>query len=162
MIALLWSLFALGLALLVQSGLTLLLAEKAAFFDPCLIITVYVALTRGENLGMLTGLAGGWAQDVVFGGRLLGLTGLARILVAFMVGQAGRRFLLISAVAHFSVLFAAALLDAWLVERCAALFDVPLRSLTGAAFVYRALLNAVIGTVAFQVAERRLRKGVSE
>jgi hypothetical protein len=162
MMALVWSLLALGLALLAQSGLALLLADKAAFFDPCLIITVYVALTRGENLGMLTGLAGGWAHEIVFGGRLLGLLGLSRVVVAFVIGQAGRRFLLVSPVAHFSVLFAGALLDAWLVARLGAMFDVQLRALSGAALVYRALLNAVVGALAFQVAERRLRQEPSE
>lgn len=162
MMGFVWSLLALGLALLLQSGLTLLAADKAAFFDPCLIITVYVALTRGENLGMLTGLSGGWAQEIVFGGRPLGLLGLARVVVAFLIGQAGRRFLLASPAAHFSVLFVAGMLDAWLVGRLGAMFDVSLSALSGAALVYRALLNAVVGTIAFQLAERRLRREPSE
>ena len=63
----LWSALAIVVALLAQSGLSLLLPGATRLFDPFLLITVFVCLTRGENTGMLVGTAAAWAQELSFG-----------------------------------------------------------------------------------------------
>jgi hypothetical protein len=145
-------------ALLLQSALSLLLPAYAVLFDPFLIITVFVCLTRGEGAGMLVGAAAAWAQDLAFGGPVLGLLGLARILTAYAVGYTGRRFLISNFLAQSATLFIAALLDVWLLSRFAAVFEVPLRELPVLTILERAVVNAIIGAGVFQLVERRLRR----
>ena len=60
---------------------------QARVFDPFLLVVVYCGLTGGEVHGMLAGAAAGWVQDVHFGGRILGLSGLSKLLVGFGVGR---------------------------------------------------------------------------
>jgi hypothetical protein len=133
-------------ALLLQSALSLLLPAYAVLFDPFLIITVFVCLTRGEGAGMLVGAAAAWAQDLAFGGPVLGLLGLARILTAYAVGYTGRRFLISNFLAQSATLF------------IAAVFEVPLRELPVLTILERAVVNAIIGAGVFQLVERRLRR----
>jgi hypothetical protein len=145
-------------ALLLQSALTLLLPGYAMLLDPFLIITVFVCLTQGETGGMLVGAAAAWAQDLAFGGPVLGLLGLARVLLAYAVGYAGRRFLLSSFSAQFVTLFLAALLDLWLLGRFAAVFEVPLRDVSVLVLLGRGMVNAIVGASAFRLIEWRTRR----
>ena len=87
-----WTALALLAAFLLQSGLTRAVPFFAKVFDPFLLVLVYCGLAYGEIYGMLVGLAAGWIQDVQFGGRIIGLSGLAKLLVGFVVGAAGSRF----------------------------------------------------------------------
>jgi hypothetical protein len=145
-------------ALLLQSALSLVLPGYAVLLDPFLIVTVFVCLTQGETAGMLMGAAAAWAQDLAFGGPVLGLLGLARVLLAYAVGYAGRRFLLSNFSAQFVTLFLAALLDVWLLGRLAAVFEVPLRDVPALAIPGRAMVNAVLGASAFRLIEWRARR----
>jgi hypothetical protein len=145
-------------ALLLQSALSHLLPAHAALLDPFLILTVFVCLTRGETAGMLMGAAAAWAQDLAFGGPVLGLLGLARVLLAYAFGHAGRRFLISSLPARLAALFLAALLDVWLLGRFAAVFEVPLGDLPLLTQLERAVVNAIVGAAAFQLIEWRLRR----
>jgi rod shape-determining protein MreD len=150
----LWVLLAIALALVGQSGLTLLLPIHAALFDPLLLITVYVSLRRGDTAGMLTGALTGWAQEIVFGGGVLGFQGLARVVVGFLVGQAGRRFLLTGAMAQSVVIVVAGLLDVWVAGGLAAMFETPRQDLSWTVFLARIVLNAAFGALAFRLADR--------
>jgi cell shape-determining protein MreD len=150
----LWVLGAIMVALVAQSGLALLLPGQAALFDPLLLIAVYVSLKRGDTPGMLAGGATGWAQEIVFGGEILGFQGLARVVLGFLIGQAGRRFLLTGAPAQFVVILIAVLLDYWLAGRCAAMFEVPCPALSWPVLLGRMALNAAAGALLFQLAER--------
>jgi hypothetical protein len=154
----LWAGTLIVIALLFQAGLSLLLPAHAALLDPFLIITVFVCLTRGETPGMSFGAAAAWAQDLAFGGPVLGLLGLARVLVAFAVGQVGRRFLVSNFPARCVTLFAASFADVWLLARFAAVFEVPLNWMPLPTLLARATANAIVGAVAFQLIERRWRR----
>jgi cell shape-determining protein MreD len=59
-----WTLLAIGLAALAQSGLSLLWPAQARMFDPFLLVMVYCGLTYGETHGTLAGAAAGWIQDI--------------------------------------------------------------------------------------------------
>ena len=80
-------------------------------------MVVYCGLTGGETHGMLAGAAAGWVQDVHFGGPVVGLSGLTKVLVGF----GGRRWRPRASCSagpapRVLVLFAAALADALLFE----------------------------------------------
>jgi len=154
---LIWSGVSIVLALILQAGLSRFLPDQAPLLDPFLLITIFVSLTRGENNGMLVGVAGAWAEEIQFGGQVLGLLGLTRVVLAFFIGQAGRRFLISQVPAQFALIFATTIVDAWLVGRLADLFEVPLTAVSLPTLAMRATVNAVLGAAAFRLLDRRLR-----
>jgi hypothetical protein len=154
---LVWSGVSIVLALILQAGLSRFLPDQAPLIDPFLLITIFVSLTRGENNGMLVGVAAAWAEEIQFGGQVLGLLGLTRVVLAFFIGQAGRRFLISQAPAQFALIFTATIADAWMVGRLADLFEVPLITVSLSTLAMRAVVNAVLGAAAFRLIERRLR-----
>jgi len=147
-------------ALLLDSALSHVSPVAARVFDPFLLVTVYCGLQGGETHGMLAGAAAGWVQDVHFGGMVVGLSGLTKVLVGFAVGVAGSRFLLSGPLARACVLFAAALVDSLLVEGLASAFDIRAYELPLGALVGRGALNAVVGAMTFEALDRRLGRSI--
>jgi rod shape-determining protein MreD len=150
-----WTAAAVVAALAVQSALSLVVPGWARMFDPFLLLVVYCGLKGGETHGMLAGAAAGWVQDIHFGGRVLGLAGLSKVLVGFAVGLAGTRFQLTEPSARFLVLLLAALIDAVIMRQLAAAFDVTTGTLTLPALALRAVVNALVGVPLFALVERR-------
>jgi rod shape-determining protein MreD len=150
-----WTAVALLAALAVQSALSLIGPGWARILDPFLLLVVYCGLKGGETHGMLAGAAAGWMQDVHFGGRVLGLAGLSKVLVGFGVGLAGTRFQLTEPAARVLVLVLAAVLDALIMRQLAAAFDVTMGVLTPSALAWRAGINAAVGVPLFALVERR-------
>lgn len=154
----LWTLVALLFALVLQSGLTLLLPGHGRLLDPFLLVVVYCGLIGGETHGMLAGGAAGWIQDIEFGGTVTGLSALTKIVLGFAVGMTATRFLLATAGARVLVLFASTLLDALVFERLALVFEVPAAELSAGSLLSRAALNALVGGLAFHALEMRFRR----
>jgi rod shape-determining protein MreD len=150
-----WTAVALVAALAVQSALSLIGPAWARIFDPFLLVVVYCGLKGGETHGMLAGAAAGWLQDVHFGGRVLGLAGLTKVLVGFGVGLAGTRFQLTEPGARLLVLLLAVVLDALMMRQLALAFDVVSGTLTLPILGLRAAVNAVVGMPLFALVERR-------
>jgi rod shape-determining protein MreD len=154
-----WTAAVILLALLLQSTLSQLAPAQARLLDPFLLVVVYCGLHGGETHGMLAGMAAGWVQDVHFGGTVVGLSGLTKLIVGFGVGIAGARFLVGSLPQRLLVLFVAALLDSLIHERLALLFDVALTELSFGGLLGRAAVNAVLGGAFIELIDRRLRGG---
>jgi rod shape-determining protein MreD len=144
-------------AFLFQSALAWLAPSYARFVDPFLVVVVSCALAGGETHGMLAAAAAGWVQDALFGGRILGLSGLSKVLVAFLVGVAGARFQLAEAGPRALVLAMSTLLDAFLLRSLAGVFDVTLNPFPFWGHLLRASVNALLGLLAFRVLEGRGR-----
>lgn len=155
----LWATLAIVAALLVQSALGQILPAQARLVDPFLLVLVYCALMGGERFGMLAGGAAGWVQDIGFGGTVLGLLGLTKVLVGFGVGLAGSRFLLTSAGARTLVLLLTTVADALIFQWLAAVFDVKVLDLSPSGLLTRATVNAALGVVIYSVLDRRLPRG---
>jgi rod shape-determining protein MreD len=157
-----WTALALLVALLLQTALTQIAPGHARILDPFLIVLVYCGLTGGEMHGMLAGAAAGWIQDIHFGGSVLGLSGLTKILIGFAVGVASTRFHLVEAAARALVLFVATAADALIYAKLASVFDVASYDVTPAGILARAMVNALVGVAAYEVVERRhrIRMGV--
>lgn len=153
-----WTALAILTALLVQTALGRLLPWPARVFDPFLLVVVYCGLTGGETHGMLAGAAAGWVQDVHFGGRIVGLSGLSKVLVGFGVGVGSTRFHLGEPAARLLVLMVATLVDAVLFGQFAQVFDVRAYELSPLALVARAVVNGAVGMVVFETLDRQLRR----
>lgn len=152
-----WTAMAILAALVVQTLLSHAVPAPVRVLDPFLIVVVYCGLSGGETHGMLAGMAAGWVQDVQFGGPVIGLGALGKVLVGFVVGLAGTRFHLSAPLPRAAVLALASLADSGLYARFSALFDLA-GGETGAVFALgRALVTALVGVLVYQTLERRLR-----
>lgn len=151
-----WTALAVLGALLLQSALSQVLPAAARLFDPFLLVLVYCGLSFGESHAMLTGAAAGWVQDVHFGGPVLGLSGLTRVLLGFLVGVAATRFQLTEAGPRGLVLLGAALFDALFMWGLASTFDVAIARPTASGLALRAFVNAALGMALFELLDRRL------
>jgi rod shape-determining protein MreD len=153
-----WLALALATALLAQTSLSLLAPGYARLIDPFLLVLVYRGLAYGETEGLLAGAAAGWIQDVHFGGRILGITALVKGVLGYVVGLLGSRFVISGVGSRLLVLCVASLLDVLIYEWLAAAFDVATERLALNLTLWRALLNAFLGTISFALIERRLRR----
>jgi rod shape-determining protein MreD len=149
---------ALALAFAIQSALTLILPGPGRLLDPFLVVVVYCGLTGGETQGMLAGAAAGWIQDTQFGGTVTGLSALTKLIIGFAVGVAATRFLMAATSARLLVLFAATLVDALVFERLALVFEIGASEVSLRLLFARAIANAVLGVLAFQALELRMRR----
>jgi len=143
-------------ALLLQTALTRVLPGHARIFDAFLLVMVYYGLAGGETDGMLVGALGGWIQDIQFGGSVLGLSGLTRVVIGFAVGTAGTRFHLSEPGPRVLVLFLAALADGLVFGGIASAFDVGVTRLSPLEMLVRAGVNATAGVVLFELVDRQL------
>jgi rod shape-determining protein MreD len=152
----LWTAVALAGAVLVETALAHLVALPGRYLDPFLLVVVYCALNFGETHGMLAGAAAGWVQDVMFGGRVLGLSALAKLVVGFSVGLAGGRFLIATTAARALVVLLAAVADTLLVQWLTSVFSVESRGLPPLVVAARATLSALVGGLLFALVDRRV------
>jgi rod shape-determining protein MreD len=152
-----WTLGGLFVALLVESALGRIAPSGARLFDPFLLVFVYCALTWGETHGMLAGVAAGWVQDIHFGGGILGLSGLTDVLLGFVVGLAGARFLLVGTTSRLLVLFGATLAQSLVLERCASLFEIPVHTLSLPGLLIRSGATSIVGALVFELLDARRR-----
>jgi rod shape-determining protein MreD len=152
-----WTALAILAALLLQTALGKLVPAQARVFDPFLLVVVYCGLKGGETHGMLAGAAAGWVQDVHFGGRVLGLGGLTKVLIGYGVGLSSTRFHLGEMQGQVVVLVAATVTDALLFGALAAVFDVEAYQLSPLGLLLRAVVNAVAGIVLYEAVERQRR-----
>ncbi len=148
-------------AILVETALGYLLPGVGRVLDPFLLVIVYCALVGGEVHGMLAGVAAGWVQDILFGGRVLGISALSRLIVGFVVGAAGRRFLITGAASRALTVFLATLADGLIVPWLASVFALDLMPLGPTALLLHAAVNALVGGALFALAERRLERVLS-
>jgi rod shape-determining protein MreD len=157
-----WIALAIVVALLLETMLSRLLPGPARVFDPFLIVFVYCALVGGETQGMLAGLAAGWVQDVFFGGPVMGVSALGKLVVGYAVGVAAGHFLLVGPGARALVLLVATVGDAVLFQWLASVFDIPVSDLSPGAILSRATVNAALGTALFELIDRRWPRTLSE
>ena len=151
----LWTGLAIVGAVLVETALGYLFPVPGRFLDAFLLVVVYCALSGGELHGMLAGAAAGWVQDVLFGGRVLGLAALSKLLIGFAVGLAGGRFLITGTTARALTVFLASLADGLLLPWLASVFTLELLPQGPLALVGRGAFNALVGGVLYALVDRR-------
>ena len=80
-------------ALVLQTTLSGLIVGSTVAVNLVLVAVVYLALTYGPVTGLLSGMIGGLAQDALAGG-IVGLGGLTKTLIGFIVGLLSAQFIL--------------------------------------------------------------------
>ena len=150
---------AIVIALVLQTTVGRFVIRGVVEIDLVLVVVVYVALTSGPVTGLLAGAAAGLAQDALSSG-VVGIGGLAKTLVGFLAGIIGTQFIVSQPIPRFVVFLAATALHAFVFMGLYELLDLRQFGTPYAAVAGQAVGNAVVGVVAFQLAE--LLPGVFE
>lgn len=148
----LWVAVAIGAALVLQTTLGPLLLRGSIGVDLGLVVVAYVGLVLGPSAGLLSGSVTGLAQDAI-AGDIVGISGLSKTIAGFLVGFAGRLFIVARPVPRFAVFFLATMVDAGVFLGLHAIFDARLPSPQYTAIAARGIANAFVGVAALSLVE---------
>ena len=145
-------LIGLALALALQTTLTRFAVSGTGAVDLVLVAVVYVALSTGPVAGMLSGTAAGLIQDALSSG-VIGIGGLAKTLVGFLVGAFGQQFIVTATLPRLVMFVAATALHAAVFMGLYVALGLRVFSSPWTAIASQAAVNAVIGLISFAVIE---------
>lgn len=143
---------AVALALALQTTLARFLADGAAALDLVLVVVVYVALTNGPVTGLLAGSGAGLIQDALSIG-VIGIGGLAKSVVGFVVGAIGQQFIVTAALPRLVIFLGSSVAHAAMFIGLYVLLGLGSFPSPWAGILSQALGNTAVGMVAFFVAE---------
>ncbi len=143
---------AVAAALALQTTLSPFVIRGIGAVDLVFVVVVYAALTSGSVTGLLTGTLAGLVQDALSSG-VIGIGGLAKTVVGFLAGIVGTQFIVSQPLPRFVVFFGATVLHAAIFIGLYELLDLRHFGTPYAAVLGQAAGNAVVGVVAFQLAE---------
>ena len=141
-----------ALAIALQTTLARFLVGGTAAIDLVLVAVVCVALTTGPVSGMLSGSVAGLIQDAL-SSPIIGIGGLAKAIVGFMVGIIGQQFIVTAALPRLVIFIVAtavhgAIFMGLYVGLGLSTFPSPWQAMVG-----QALGNALVGMVVFGIIE---------
>lgn len=157
---------ALAAAIVLQATLSGMWMSAGTRVNLVLVAIVYVALAFGSVSGLLAGTAGGIAQDALAGG-IVGIGGLSKTIVGFLVGVLGAQFIVAQPLPRFVMFVGATFAHELLFQALTALIEARGFTMQYRVVALQAVVNAIIGVLAFQVVEgapgllqrRRSRRG---
>ncbi len=163
-----WVIAGTALALALQTTAARFLTGGVIVVDLVLVVVIYAALAGGSVTGLLAGTFAGFVQDTLSGGSgVIGIGGLAKTIVGFFAGIVGTQFIVTQPLSRFTAFFLATLLHAAIFIGVSVLLGLRELGRPYVATLEQALGNALVGVVAFQLAEflpgaverRRLARG---
>jgi rod shape-determining protein MreD len=146
-------LIALTAALALQTTLSGLMIGGRVPVNLVLVAVVYIGLSFGAVTGMLAGAAAGLAQDAL-AGSIVGIGGLSKTLVGFLVGVLGAQFIVSQTIPRFVMFVGATLVHEIVFEALYGLVEGRAFALKMSTALVQALVNAVIGIMAFMIVEK--------
>ena len=144
---------ALSLALLLQSTLGGISLDAGTRVNFVLVAVIYCALSFGALSGLLAGLAGGLAQDAI-AGAILGIGGISKTLVGFVVGVLGAQFIVSQPLTRFVMFLGASVLHELCFQALSAVVEARSLRFHYSAIFSQAAVNGLVGILAFQVVEK--------
>jgi rod shape-determining protein MreD len=148
-------LLALGGALVLQTtvaGLLPRLTGGRLTVNLVLAAVVYVGLAYGPVTGMLAGAVGGLLQDAL-AGTIVGIGGMSKTLVGFLVGVLGAQFIVSTTLPRFVMFVSATLLHELVYQALDALLQSRSFAPQYTAVLFQALVNGMVGVTAFLIVE---------
>jgi rod shape-determining protein MreD len=143
---------ALVLALVLQTTLAQVVVRGTGAVDLVLVVVIYIAIASGAATGLLAGAAAGLAQDALSSG-ILGIGGLAKTVVGFVIGMVASQFIVVRPLPRFVVFFAATILHATVFMGLYELLGLRHFGKPYGGVASQAVANAIVGLVAFQLIE---------
>lgn len=139
-------------ALLAQTTIAGISMEGATLVNLVLVAVVYAALAFGSVAGLFAGVAGGLVQDALAGG-IIGIGSLSKSVTGFLVGVLGTQFIVSQPFPRFVMFIGATILHDLCYQGLFALVEFRPFTLPLSTLALQALINAVVGVLAFQVVE---------
>lgn len=146
-------LIALAAALVLQTTLSGLMVGGAIAVNLVLVAVIYLALAYGAVTGMLAGTIGGLVQDAL-GGGIVGIGGMSKTVVGFVVGVLGAQFNLSTTVPRLVMFVATSFVHEVIFEGLHALIGGRPFGPQYSAAMIQALVNGLVGVTAFLIVER--------
>lgn len=140
-------------ALTLQATLSGMMIGRTLAVNLVVVAVVYAGLAFGAVTGALAGTVGGLAQDALAGG-VVGIGGLSKTLIGFIVGVLGAQFIMSGVVARFLMFAAATVVHAVVFEALSALADGRVFALRWSSVGLQAAVNATIGVMVFWIVEQ--------
>lgn len=140
------------LALLMQTTLGGISLDAGTRVNFVLVAVVYIALALGAMTGLLAGVAGGLAQDAI-AGSIIGVGGIAKTVVGFLVGVLGAQFIVSQPLPRFVMFVGASVLHELCYQGLYALVEGHGIRLHYQAVLTQAAVNGLVGILAFQIVE---------
>jgi rod shape-determining protein MreD len=145
-------LIAIALALALQTTLARFVVGGTTAIDLVLVTVVYIALTSGPLSGMLAGSVAGLIQDQLSTG-VLGIGGLAKSIVGFVVGAIGQQFIITAALPRFVTFIGATVAYQAIFMGIYVALNERSFSSPWKAIATQAIGNAIVGMIAFTIIE---------
>jgi rod shape-determining protein MreD len=145
-------LVALAVALALQTTIAGLTLQGATAVNLVLVAVIFAALAFGPVTGLLAGTAGGLVQDALAGG-IVGIGGLTKTLVGFMVGVIGTQFIVSQWLPRLVTFIGATLVHELCFQALYALVESRPFAMNWWSAGTQAFVNGLVGTMAFVVAE---------
>jgi hypothetical protein len=151
-----------------QTTLARFLTPGANLVDLLFVAVVYVALTGGPVAGLMAGAIGGLTQDalaatgysvvavgsgIASARSIVGIGGLAKCLVGFVVGMVGIQFIVGTAVLRALVFFTATVAHAIIFLGLYSVLDPGRGGIDLTSAASQGAANAVIGVLLFEIGE---------
>jgi len=140
-------------AVFAQATLSGLFMGGAFVVNLVLVAVVYVALAYGPVTGLLAGAFGGIVQDVL-GGGIVGIGGMTKTVIGCVVGILSAQFNLSTMVPRLVMFVAATFVHEIMFEGLQALAGGRHFGVKLSVVLVEALLNGLIGVLAFAVVEK--------
>jgi rod shape-determining protein MreD len=144
---------AIATALVLQTALAGLMVGRPIAVNLVLVAVVYIALAYGAVTGMLAGTIGGLAQDALAGG-IVGIGGMTKTIVGFVVGVLGAQFNLSTTVPRLVMFVAATFVHEMMFAGLHALVGGRPFAWSYSAALVQALVNGLVGVTVFLIIER--------
>jgi rod shape-determining protein MreD len=146
------SLFAIAVALALQTTLASLVIRGTAALDLVLIVVVYLALITGPVTGLLLGSAAGLVQDSLSSG-IIGIGGLSKTVVGFVAGVLGTQFIVTAPLSRFLVFVLSTVLNASIFMGLYTVLGLRQFEEPWQAILSQAVGNGLLGVVGAQLVE---------
>jgi rod shape-determining protein MreD len=140
------------LAVWLQMALRNVLVLGTAPLDLVLVAVVYIALKFGPTTGLLAGACAGLAQDAL-GSGIIGIGGLAKTVVGYIVGQAGTQFIVTGPLPRFVTFVASTIIHAVIFMGLNELLGLARFGFPWGGVLGQGVANAVVGIVTLQAIE---------
>jgi rod shape-determining protein MreD len=145
-------LLALAGALALQTTLAGLTIGGGTAVNLVLVAVVYVALALGPVPGLLAGSAGGIIQDALAGG-IVGIGGLSKTIVGFVVGVLGAQFIVSQTLPRLVMFVGATVVHELCYQALYALVEARTFSVRWVPLLTQAGVNGLVGIIAFRIME---------
>lgn len=150
----LWVILGTALALALQTTAARFLSGGLFVVDLVLVVVIYASLAGGPVTGLLAGTVAGFVQDTLSGGSgVVGIGGLAKTIVGFATGIIGTQFIIAQVPSRFVAFFVATLVHGLIFIGVSVLLGLREWGQPYTGLLAQALGNAVVGVLAFQLAE---------